>query len=148
MSAITDLIGGIVSGLGDTALKIRTAITGIDPAKQAEVTELTLNIQAKAAELAAGAEKAQTDLDAQYAGLTGTNFFKFWCAGPRPFILWVCGLAFLLQYVVQPYGNAWFGLHLAVVDMGIPTQVVLGALGLGNIVTRTVEKIQGAAGNH
>ena len=30
MSAITDLVGGIVSGLGDTAVKLRTAITGKD----------------------------------------------------------------------------------------------------------------------
>jgi len=147
MSAITDLIGGIVSGLGDTAVKIRTAITGIDPAKAAEITELTLNLQQQAANLQAQAQKAQTDLDAQYAGVTGTNFFKFWCAGPRPFVLWVCGGAFLLQYVIQPVAT-WLGAHWAPLDMNVPTQVVLGALGLGNIVTRTVEKIQGSAGNH
>lgn len=147
MSAITDLIGGIVSGLGDTALKIRTAITGIDPAKQAEVTELTMNIQAAAAKLEADANMAQVQLDQAEAGVTGTNFFKFWVSGWRPFIGWVCGGAFVLQYVVQPVAT-WLGAHLPQIDMGVPTQVVLGMLGLSQVVTRTVEKIQGAAGNH
>jgi len=147
MSAITDLIGGIVSGLGDTAVKIRTAITGIDPAKQAEITELTMNLQAQATKLESDANLAQVQLDQAEAGVTGTNFFKFWTAGWRPFIGWVCGGAFVLQYVIQPIAN-WCGAHLVAIDMGIPTQVVLGMLGLSQVVTRTVEKIQSVQGNH
>ena len=147
MSAITDLVTGLVGGIGDAAVKIRQAITGIDVAKQAEIQELTLNISAKANELATGAQIAQTQIDQAEAGVTGTNFFKFWVAGWRPFIGWVCGSAFVLQYVVQPIAN-WCGAHLVAIDMGVPTQVVLGMLGLSQVVTRTVEKINSAASNH
>jgi hypothetical protein len=147
MSVITDIASGLTGAIGDAALKIRIAITGIDPAKQAEIQELTMNIASKANQAAADLQAAQVTLDTAEAGVTGTNFFKFWVAGWRPFIGWVCGSAFVLQYVVQPVAN-WCGAHLMAIDMGVPTQVVLGMLGLSQVVTRTVEKIQSAAGNH
>jgi len=147
MSAITDIVTGLVGGIGDAAVKIRTALTGIDPAKAAEIQELTLNISSKTNELATQVQLAQSQIDQSEAGVTGTNFFKFWVAGWRPFIGWVCGSAFVLQYVAQPIAN-WCGAHLVAIDMGVPTQVVLGMLGLSQVVTRTVEKIQGSAGNH
>lgn len=147
MSAITDLVTGLVGGIGDAAIKIRMAITGIDPAKQAEIQELTMNIAAQANQAAADIQKAQIALDQTEAGVTGSNFFKFWVAGWRPFIGWVCGAAFVLQYVAQPVAN-WCGAHLALIDMSVPTQVVMGMLGLGTGIARTVEKIQGASGNH
>lgn len=147
MSAITDLVTGIIGGIGDAAVKIRTALTGIDPAKAAEIQELTLTISEKANEAATQVQLAQSQIDQTEAGVTGTNFFKFWVAGWRPFIGWVCGAAFVLQYVVQPVAN-WAGGHLAMIDMSVPTQVVMGMLGLGTGIARTVEKIQGASGNH
>ena len=147
MPGIADIVTGLIGGIGDAALKIRQAITGIDPAKQAEIQELTMNIASQANQAALELQKAQIQLDNTEAGVTGSNFFKFWVAGARPLIMWVCGAAFLLQYVVQPICN-WLGAHLAAIDMTVPTQVVLGMLGLSNIVSRTVEKVNGAAGNH
>jgi hypothetical protein len=97
MSSITDLIGGIVSGLGDTAVKIRTAITGIDPAKQAEITELTMKIQADAAKLENDTIIAQTDIDKQEAA--STNLFV---AGWRPAVGWACAVAFAVNFLLLP----------------------------------------------
>lgn len=142
MSAITDIIAGAVAGLGDTALKIRTAITGIDPAKAAEVQELTLNLQAQAAKLEADAVAAQAQIDNTEAA--SANWFV---ASWRPLVGYVCAAAFFLQYVLQPVIN-WCGGHLSAIDMSVPTQIVIGMLGLGNVVSRTVEKVTGTSGNH
>jgi hypothetical protein len=142
VSAITDIIAGAVAGLGDTAVKIRTAITGIDPSKAAEVQELTLNLQAQAAKLEADANTAQTQIDNTEA--SSTNWFV---ASWRPLIGYICSAAFFLQYVLQPIIN-WCGGNLSAIDMSVPTQIVIGMLGLGNVVSRTVEKVTGTSQNH
>jgi hypothetical protein len=146
MSAITDLIGGIVSGLGETAVKIRTAITGIDPAKQAEITELTLNLQAQAAKAVNDTILAQAEIDKQEAA--STNVF---IAGWRPFIGWICGIAIGYNFLVIPLGGLILkalkvDFPMPALDMSELWTLVTGMLGLGTM--RTVEKIQGAAGNH
>jgi hypothetical protein len=152
MSAITDLIGGIVSGLGDTAVKIRTAITGIDPAKQAEITELTMNLQAQAAKLENDTIMAQADIDKQEAA--STNLFV---AGWRPAVGWACAIAFAVNFLLLPIaqwavqifnvlGPDGKALVLFKLDLTTMFPVLLGMLGLG--AYRTVEKIQGAQGNH
>lgn len=152
MSAITDLIGGIVSGLGDTAVKIRTAITGIDPAKQAEITELTMNIQAQAAKLENDTIIAQTEIDKQEA--SNTNLFV---SGWRPAVGWACAIAFgvnflllpIAQWAVQIFnilGTDGKPLVLFRLDLATMLPVLLGMLGLG--AYRTVEKNNGTQGNH
>jgi hypothetical protein len=152
MSAITDLIGGVVAGLGDTAIKIRTAITGIDPAKQAEITELTMNIQATAAKLENDTVIAQADIDKQEAA--STNLFV---AGWRPAVGWACAIAFGVNFLLLPIAQ-WIiqvagiigadgkPLMLFRLDLTTMLPVLIGMLGLG--AYRTVEKINGAAGNH
>jgi len=144
---VVDSIFDFLTGAGDQAVKLRTALTGIDPVKAAEIQQATIAAAAAAAQQEADNAKAQIALEQAALGVTGSNFFKFWVAGARPLVLWVCGIAFLLQYVVLPVGS-WFGAHWPSLDMGVPTQVVLGALGLGQIVTRGIEKINGASGNH
>lgn len=66
-------------------------------------------------------------------------------AGWRPFIGWTCGLGFLGNFILIPFGN--FGLAVAGVDIAIPMidtsqmmPVLMGMLGLGAM--RTVEKVQ------
>lgn len=71
-------------------------------------------------------------------------------AGWRPFIGWVCGVAFAVQFVAGPLGIFVAGLlgkslifPTLALDQMMP--VLLGMLGLG--AYRTFEKVKGAEGN-
>ena len=66
--------------------------------------------------------------------------------GWRPFIGWVCGVAFAYHFILQPF--LAFGLSAAGVDVALPDfdmdsllVVMGGLLGLGTM--RTVERVQG-----
>jgi len=139
MSAITDMVTGLVGGIGDAAIKIRTAITGIDPAKQAELQELVTQLEGQAL-------KSQSDINAIEAA--NKNIFV---AGWRPFIGWVCGTALGFNFVLRPFAS-WILLivghpmTLPILDWSELSPIVIGLLGLGTM--RTVEKINGAQGNH
>lgn len=139
MSAITELVGGIVSGLGDTAVKLRTAITGKDPAADAKLAEIVATLEGQAMQ-------AQADVNKIEAG--SSNLFV---SGWRPAIGWVCAIAIAYNFLIIPF--AGFILKLAsssvtmpALDMGELWTLVTGMLGLG--VMRTTEKLKGAAGNH
>jgi hypothetical protein len=139
MSAITDLIGGIVSGLGDTAVKIRTAITGKDPVLDAKLAELALTLEGQA-------QDAQSRINQAEAG--NANLFV---SGWRPFIGWICGAAIGYHFLVSPLLGFLLGLFKVSVvfpalDMGQLWTLVTGMLGLGTM--RTVEKLKDAQGNH
>ena len=139
MSAITDVVTGLVGGIGDAAIKIRTAITGVDPAKQAELQELVTQIEGQALQ-------AQTDINKQEAA--NSNIFV---AGWRPFIGWICGIALGFNFVIRPLAS-WIlfivghPMTLPLLDWSELSPIVIGLLGLGTM--RTVEKINGAQGNH
>lgn len=69
-------------------------------------------------------------------------------AGGRPFIIWVCGVAFAIQYVVGPmaqWGSALAGHPVAfpTLDFTVMMAPLMGLLGLGGY--RTMEKIKGVA---
>jgi len=69
-------------------------------------------------------------------------------AGWRPFIGWVCGMAFAYHFVLQPllvFLLAIYGanVNLPEFDMSVLTTVLMGILGLGGL--RTYEKLKGAA---
>ena len=61
MAGIADIVTGLVGGIGDAAIKIRQAITGVDPAKQAELQELVTQLEGQAM-------KSQSDINAIEAG--------------------------------------------------------------------------------
>ena len=69
-------------------------------------------------------------------------------AGWRPFIGWVCGVAFAYHFVLQPllaFSVANLGQHALVLpqfDMDALSTVLMGMLGLGGL--RTIEKIKQA----
>ena len=72
-------------------------------------------------------------------------------SGPRPFIMWVCGVAFAEQYVIGPLATwiaGMFGYKIAFpqLDLSMMMPVLLGLLGLGGM--RTFEKYTGTQGNH
>lgn len=70
-------------------------------------------------------------------------------AGARPFIMWVCGLAFAYASIVEPVlrftAKVWFDYsgEFPVIDTELTIQVLFGILGLGTL--RTAEKIKGVA---
>ena len=106
--------------------------------------------QAKLLELAQAGDLAviagQTQVNAAEAA--NPNVFV---SGWRPFIGWVSGSGLALQFVIGPlftWGAALIGHPTPVpqLDMGTLTTLLIGMLGLGGM--RTVEKLQGAAGNH
>jgi hypothetical protein len=139
MSAITDLVGGIVSGLGDTAVKLRTAITGKDPALEQQLEMLAQNLEA---------QKMNAQSQINQIEAANTNIFV---SGWRPFIGWSCGVAFCLNYLIYPlltWGLALANLTTPLPQMDIATMmpVLMGILGLGTM--RSVEKSKGVASNH
>ena len=69
-------------------------------------------------------------------------------SGWRPFIGWVCGVGFGVQFVFGPlaeWGSALYGhpIKFPPMDTGTMMPLLLGMLGLGGL--RTAEKINGVA---
>lgn len=62
-------------------------------------------------------------------------------AGPRPFILWVCGFALFNQFLLAPYVQFFSGITLPVANDKVLFDLIVALLGLG--VYRTVEKLAG-----
>lgn len=71
---------------------------------------------------------------------------ELFVAGWRPFIGWVCGVAFCYHFVLQPIlafaiVNSGGTVNLPAFDMDALFTVLMGMLGLGGL--RTIEKIKG-----
>lgn len=68
-------------------------------------------------------------------------------AGARPFILWICGIAFLYSALLEPFmrfiAQVCFNYSGAfpAIDTNLTMQVLLGILGLGGM--RSFEKVKG-----
>ena len=93
---------------------------------------------------------AETDLlKGQMAiNLEEAKSSRLFVAGSRPFITWVCGVAFAYHYVIQPLlafllAAAGHPVNLPAFDMDTLTTVLMGILGLGGM--RSFEKIKGVA---
>ncbi len=93
--------------------------------------------------LAVSADAAQTTINRQEAA-SSDRFVSGW----RPFIGWVCGVAFSYHFILQPLlafliANAGGEAKLPAFDMQELSTVLMGMLGLGGL--RTIEKIRGTA---
>ncbi len=91
--------------------------------------------------LAITADHSQTDINRQEAA--NPNLFV---SGWRPFIGWVCGIAFSYHFILQPLlaftiANSGGNAALPAFDMQELSTVLMGILGLGSL--RTIEKIRG-----
>ena len=70
-------------------------------------------------------------------------------AGARPFILWICGLGFAMNFLIAPIATfiASMSGHPDIVfpqaDLSVMMPVLCGLLGIGGL--RTFEKIKGVA---
>jgi len=85
--------------------------------------------------------KMQTDINLEEAK-SGNPFAANW----RPFVGWICGIAFAYHFVLQPllaFCLAAFGhdVKLPVFDMDALFTVLMGMLGLGGM--RSFEKYKG-----
>jgi hypothetical protein len=91
--------------------------------------------------LAVTADQAQTAINQTEAANP-----ELFVSGWRPFIGWVCGVAFAYHFIVQPLLafaiiNAGGNVKLPAFDMDALSTVLMGMLGLGGL--RTIEKIRG-----
>ena len=97
----------------------------------------------KELQLALSADQMQADINKIEAGSA-----DLFVAGWRPFIGWVCGVAFAYHFVLQPLlafaiMNAGGEVRLPAFDMDALSTVLMGMLGLGGL--RTIEKIRASA---
>ncbi len=128
----------IMGSVGSLVMKLRTAITGVDPEKRGELEALVAEIEGKVnlGQLAINQEEAKHP--------------SLFVAGWRPFIGWVCGFALVYHYIVDRLLSwvlaVWFP---AIVGPGFDVKDLLvilgGLLGFGGF--RMVEKVKGVARN-
>jgi hypothetical protein len=131
-------IGSVFSGLGDLFIKIRTAITGIDPAKKAELESYLAQVESRVQE----AQNAINLVEAQ-----STSIFV---SGWRPAVAWVCVMGFLIHFIVNPV-MLWAAQLLKYtftapsLDIDSLMSLVVALLGLG--AYRTIERVKGVQRN-
>jgi hypothetical protein len=139
-SLISDLAEGgakgLFSGIGSLAKDIRTAITGKDPAREAEIMQ-------KLMELEAAADQGQMAIDIEEAK-SPSLFVSGW----RPAVGWICVFALAWYYVLAPF-STWL-MSIFKIESTIPmfetgelTTLLFGLLGIGGM--RTFEKIRGVS---
>lgn len=135
MSLISDLssgaIGGLLSGIGSAAKDIRNALGGVDPDKKAE-------IELKLADLENGLQLAQTTID-----LEDAKSEKWWKAGWRPFIGWVCGIGLAVQFFILPVLSVFDIVPKVPLDFSQLITLVIALLGMGTL--RSLDKKAGVS---
>ena len=128
LSALLDIGGKVIDGVWP------------DPVQQAAAKLELFKLQ-QSGEL----QQIAQQLDVNKAEAANPNVFV---SGWRPFVGWVCGSGFAIQFVVGPlaeWGSAVYGhpVKFPQMDMGTMMPLLLGMLGLGGM--RTAEKINGVA---
>lgn len=136
--AAGETISGTLNGVGDAALKFRSAVTGeMTPDKIAE-------LQLKAMELDEAAKAAQTKINEIEAASP-----SFFVAGWRPAAGWLGVIGLAYASIVQPI-LTWMSVNLGLtpppaIDTGALITVLVQMLGFG--AYRTYEKAKGVEGN-
>lgn len=147
MTALGRLLGGAAStgiseaanGIGDAAIKMRSAITGdLPPEKKAELEGHLADIDARLAEV-------QGKVNEVEAGSA-----SFFVAGWRPAAGWLGVLGLSYQVLAWPF-LVWFARILELpeppqIDTGVLLTIITGMLGLGGM--RTFEKVKGVHQEH
>lgn len=121
-----------ISAVSDLA---RTAINAIWPDKTEQ----------EKAQLAAAVAIVQGQLDVNKVEAANP---KMLVSGWRPYVGWICGTGFGIQFVIGPlaeWGSTLAGhpVKFPPMDLGTMMPLLLGMLGLGGL--RTTEKINGVA---
>lgn len=138
-----DGVKKVTEGIGSLAVDLRTAITGVDAKKKAELEAFI----EKAEHLARQGQIETNKLEAAHRSV--------FVAGWRPGIGWVCavslGCYYIPQYTLGAY--LWFRASLAASEL-LPfpisadglLELVMALLGMG--ILRTVEKKQNVQDKH
>src|SRR6266436_6298534 len=135
----------ILTVFGEIADLATTVINKFLPDKaQTEKDAAAAQLQVMLLQYQASAAQIETNK----AEASSTSLFV---AGWRPFVGWICGSAFAVQFVLGPVGGwlATLAGHPVVfpsLDLGTMMPLLLGMLGLGGM--RTYEKIQGVNSGH
>lgn len=138
-----DLTG--LGGVFDFAGKIIDKLFP-DPAQkaQAQLELLKMQQSGELAKLAAETDIAKAQIAVNQEEAKSSSLF---IAGGRPFILWVCGVAFAYATIGEPVARfiASVIFHYTgaypVIDTMLTLQILFGLLGLGGM--RTFEKVKG-----
>jgi len=130
--AISGGVSEIVDSVGNTSVKLRTAITGdMPPETKEKLMEITGELSGQVNDMVAKLNIIEA----------GKSLFH---SGWRPFIGWICGFTILHEMLIRKYVNAFTTLNIGEVDQNFWTVVGL-MLGMG--VLRTYDKIKGTAKN-
>ena len=127
-----------ITGLGAVAGLAETVINKLFPDKSEQERQ----------QLAMAMTVIQGQLDTNKAEAGSPNMFV---AGWRPFVGWICGTGFGVQFVIGPLAEwisalAGHPVKFPQMDLGTMMPLLFGLLGLGGM--RTVEKIQGVNSGH
>lgn len=132
ISAALDIGGKLLDRLfPDPAQRDAAKLELLKMQQTGELAELTAETDLAKAQIAVNQAEAQSD-------------DKF-ARRARPFIMWVCGVAFAYHFVLQPLlafalANTGHKVDLPEFDMEALNTVLFGILGLGSM--RTVEKFK------
>jgi hypothetical protein len=128
-------MGFDLTGIGSVATAIGGIIDKIFPDKN--VSE---QAKIKMAELAQAGELKELDLLLEQIKVNAVEAAsdKWWKAGARPFIMWVCGAAFAYHYVIQQFLGFFTGWPMPTLEMSELMTILMGMLGLAG--ARTYEK--------
>jgi hypothetical protein len=164
MSALTDILSAVAptiatalggpfagaavaflsSKLGVPVEQVQQTVAGMGPADLVKLKEMDYEFQTKMAEIGIKIDLAQIAVNTEEA--KSTNWFV---AGGRPFIMWVCGVAFAYAAIIEPIARfvATVGYHYTgafpAIDTNLTMQVLFGLLGLGAL--RSYDKKRGTA---
>lgn len=133
-------IGKALSGAGDLAVKLRSAITGEpDPIKKAEMEATLIELESK---LSLG-QQAINQVEAKHSSI--------FIAGWRPFIGWICGLGIGINFIAFPLARMVLVVmknptQLPPLDIGELITILIAMLGMGGM--RSWEKKNGVNGKH
>ena len=129
---MTPIIGDVINTIGNLAGELITT--------DKEIRQLDLeDYKAETDRL-----QSQTEINKIEAASA-----SLWVSGARPFIMWVCGIAFAYATVLEPVlrfaSKVWFDYagEFPVIDTTLTMQVLFGILGLG--VMRSFDKKAGTA---
>jgi hypothetical protein len=129
-----------ITGIGSVVGVIETIIQKIFPDKNvSEQAKVELAKLAQAGEL----KELELLLEQIKVNAIEAASDKWWKAGARPFIMWVCGGAFAYHYILQPMLGFFTGWPMPTLEMSELMTVLLGILGLG--AYRSFEKSKGVA---
>jgi len=152
---IASALGGPLAGaavsflagkLGVAPALVEQTVAGMGPADLIKMKELDNQFRLDMAKIGIQVDLAQIAVNVEEA--KSTNWFV---AGGRPFILWVCGVAFAYVAIVEPTARfaAQVIFHYTgqfpAIDTTLTLQVLGGLLGLSGL--RSAEKLKGAEGN-